>query len=111
MSVRNSLYGDGAMTRKTTAAAKARRQARGEPVPVELSPDQEEMAERVCARIEEKMATAVRQMVRRMMSRRPEEIFGPGEFELRDGLHRLGALVVEETVNAQAKSKKGVPGS
>ena len=98
------------MARKITAATKARKQARGEVEAVELSPEQEEMAERVCARIEERMTTAVRQMVRRFMGRKPEELFGPGEFELRDGLHSLGAMLVEETVNERAKSKKGVPG-
>lgn len=98
------------MARKITAATKARKQARGEVEEVELSPEQEEMAQRVCARIEERMATAVRQMVRQFMSHKPEEIFGPGEFELRDRLHNLGAMLVEETVNERAKSKKGVLG-
>ena len=42
--------------------------------------------------------------------REPEELFGPGEFELRDRLHSLGAMLVEEAVNEQAKSKKGVLG-
>jgi hypothetical protein len=98
------------MTRKITAATKARKRAKGEVEAVELSPEQEEMAQRVCARMEEKMLAAVRQMVRRLVGRKPEEIFGPGEFELRDGLHRIGASVMEETVNERAKSKKGVLG-
>jgi hypothetical protein len=98
------------MARKITAATKARKRAKGETAEVELSPEQEEMAQRICTRVEEKMLAAVRQMVRRIVGRKPEEIFGPGEFELRDGLHRLGASVMEEAVNERAKSKKGVLG-
>ena len=46
-------------------------------------------------------------MVRALVAKEPGKIFGEGEFELRDRLNQVGATVLEESVNAQAK--KGVP--
>ena len=46
-------------------------------------------------------------MVRLMMSKADHEIFGPGEFELRDKLNQFGAMVVAEA--ASERAKKGVP--
>jgi hypothetical protein len=77
---------------------------------VDLSPEQEVEAERIFARIEGKMLAAIRQLVRRLVRREPEEMLGAGEFELRDGVLGLGAQVLEESLNERAKSKKGVPG-
>jgi hypothetical protein len=101
--------GGGARKVSRAAAMRAKREAAMFAGP-ELSPEAEEAAEKICARIEEKVQSAVKQMVRRLMKRAPEELLGPGEFELRDGLHRMGALLVEEAVNERATSKKGVPG-
>jgi hypothetical protein len=47
-------------------------------------------------------------MVRLMMSKPNHEIFGPGEFELREKLNAVGATILEESANERAKSKKGV---
>lgn len=76
---------------------------------VELSTDQEALAEQVFARIQAKLNDELRDMVRALVAKPPEEILGPGEFELRDRLNQFGATVLEESLNAQAK--KGVPGS
>lgn len=75
---------------------------------VELSADQEALAQQVYARIQGKLNEELLDMVRAMIAKSPEEIFGPGEFELRDRLNQFGATVLEESVNAQAK--KGVSG-
>lgn len=76
---------------------------------VELSADQEALAQQVFERIRGKLNDDLLDMVRAMIVKAPEELFGAGEFELRDRLNQVGVMVLEESVNAQAK--KGVPGS
>jgi len=74
---------------------------------VELSAEQEELAQRVYERIRGKADEELLAMVRLMMSKADHEIFGPGEFELRDKLNEFGATIVAEAANERAK--KGVP--
>jgi len=76
---------------------------------VELSADQEALAQQVFERIKGKLDDELLEMVRAMIGKAPEELFGPGEFELRDRLNQVGATILEESVNSQAK--KGVLGS
>ena len=76
---------------------------------VELSADQEALAQQVFERIKGKLNDDLLDMVRAMIVKAPEELFGAGEFELRDRLNQVGVTVLEESVKAQAK--KGVPGS
>ena len=77
------------------------------PRQVELSAEQEALAERIFERIQTKANDEILDMVRLMVSQRDEEFFGPGEFELRDRLHALGAKLLEASANERAK--KGVP--
>ena len=74
---------------------------------VELSAEQEALAQRVYEKIRGKAEEELRDMVRLMMSKADHEFFGPGEFELRDKLNQFGAMVVEEAANE--RSKKRVP--
>ncbi len=74
---------------------------------VELSAEQEALAQEVYAKIRGKADAELLGMVRLMMSKADHEIFGPGEFELRDKLNEFGAMVVAEAANERAK--KGVP--
>lgn len=101
------------MAGKTSALKASKRSGRARQAvaaEIDLSPEQEAEAARIYARIEGKMLAAIRQLVRRMVRREPEEMLGVGEFELRDGVLGLGAQVLEESLNERAKSKKGVPG-
>lgn len=75
---------------------------------VELSADQETLAQQVFERIKGKLDDELLDMVRALIAKAPEELFGAGEFELRDRLNQVGVAVLKEAVNAQAK--KGVPG-
>ena len=75
---------------------------------VELSQEQEELAQRIYQRIEGKMKAELLAMVRLMASKADHEIFGKGEFELREKLNQVGATIVAEAANE--RSKKGVPG-
>jgi hypothetical protein len=74
---------------------------------VELSAEQESLAQRVYEKLRGKADEELLGMVRLMMSKADHEIFGPGEFELRDKLNQLGATIVAEAANERAK--KGVP--
>jgi len=72
----------------------------------ELSEEKEALAQTIFTRIKSKMDDELLDMVRAIVAKEPGEIFGAGEFELRDRLNQVGATILEESVNAQAK--KGV---
>ncbi|MGH9817775.1 MAG: hypothetical protein ACRD6I_17010 [Candidatus Acidiferrales bacterium] len=74
---------------------------------VALSAEQEELAQRIYQRLRTKVDDELLAMVRLMASKPDHEIFGKGEFELRDKLHEVGATIVAESANERAK--KGVP--
>jgi len=75
---------------------------------VELSAEQEALAQRVYQKLRVKVDDELLSMARLMASKADHEIFGPGEFELRDKLNEVGATIVAEAANERAK--KGVPG-
>jgi hypothetical protein len=74
---------------------------------LELTQEQEELAQRIYQRLQTKMNEELLAMARLMASKPVHEIFGKGEFELRDKLHQVGATIVAEAANE--RSKKGVP--
>ncbi len=74
----------------------------------ELSADQEALARRIYDKLRAKMDDELLAMARLMASKADHEIFGPGEFELRDKLNQVGATIVAAAANERAK--KGVPG-
>jgi hypothetical protein len=74
---------------------------------VKLNEEQEELAQRIYERLRRKMEEELLSMARLMASKQPHEIFGKGEFELRDKLNQVGATIVAEAANE--RSKKGVP--
>lgn len=74
---------------------------------VELSEEQEELAQRIYQRLQMKVNEELLTMARLMASKADHEIFGKGEFELRDKLNQVGATIVAEAANE--RSKKGVP--
>ena len=74
---------------------------------VELSAEQEAVAQRIYEKLRQKVDGELLDMARLMASKADHEIFGPGEFELRDRLNEMGAKIVAESANERAK--KGVP--
>jgi hypothetical protein len=74
---------------------------------VELSAEQEALAQRVYAKLRSKADEELLVMVRLMMSKADHEFFGPGEFELREKLNQFGATIVAEAANE--RSKRGLP--
>jgi hypothetical protein len=73
---------------------------------VELSAEQEELAQRIYGRLRTKVDEELLAMARLMAAKEPHEIFGQGEFELRDRLNGVGATIAQEAANE--RSKKGV---
>ena len=73
----------------------------------ELTQEQEELAQRIYQRLQAKMNEQLLAMARLMAAKADHEIFGKGEFELRDKLNQVGATIVAEAANE--RSKKGVP--
>lgn len=74
---------------------------------VELTQEQEELAQRIYQRLQAKLNEELLAMARLMASKADHEIFGKGEFELRDKLNQVGATIAQEAANE--RSKKGVP--
>jgi hypothetical protein len=74
---------------------------------VELSADQEELAQRIYEKLRGTMDQELMVMARLMASQPDHELLGRGEFELRDKLNAVGAKVVETAANERVK--KGVP--
>jgi hypothetical protein len=73
---------------------------------VELSADQEALAQRIYGKLQGTMNAELLAMARLMASKPDQELFGRGEFELRDKLNAVGAKVLETSANERAK--KGV---
>jgi len=74
---------------------------------LELSAEEEAAAERIFQSIQAKAEQRLRNMARTMAAKKPHELLGRGEFELRDMALKLGAEVLEAAVNDGAK-KGGV---
>ena len=80
---------------------------RPSPAAVKLTQEQEELAQRIYQRLQAKRNEELLAMARLMASKADHEIFGKGEFELRDKLNQVGATIAQEAANE--RSKKGVP--
>ena len=70
-----------------------------------LTPEEEAAAERIYESVKAKAEAQIKQMARHMAAKKPHELFGRAEFELRDMVHQLGANVLEAAVNEQAQKK------
>jgi hypothetical protein len=79
---------------------------RQSPGAVELTQEQE-LAQRIYHRLRSKVDEELLAMAWLMASKADHEIFGKGEFELRDKLNGVGATIVAEAANE--RSQKGVP--
>lgn len=75
-----------------------------------LTSDEEAAAERIYESIKAQADQQLRAMARMMAAKKPHELLGRGEFELRDMVLQLGANVLEAAVNEQAEKKGRVRG-
>ncbi len=74
---------------------------------VELTDEQEAEAKRVAELVKQAAEAEVLNMVRLMVSKNDDALFGETEFQVRDILHRLGAKMIETVANE--RRKKGIP--
>jgi hypothetical protein len=79
---------------------------RSQSVEVRLDAEQEALAQRIYEKLQATMNDELLAMARLMASKPDHELFGRGEFELRDKLNEVGAQVLETSANERAK--KGV---
>ena len=71
--------------------------------PVNLTAEQEAEAERIVDVVMAKMRVEAQQMARLMVSKENHELLGRTEFQLRDACHRLGAAVIDATLEGRKK--------
>jgi len=70
---------------------------------IDLTPEEEAMAQRIAAKIVEKATQDALMMARLMVSKKPHELLGATEFKIRERVHELGAFTIETAVNERKK--------
>jgi hypothetical protein len=70
-----------------------------------LTTEQDAEAQRIRERLEPLVLNELTNMARLMASKSNGELFGKTEFEIRDAVHRIGAMVLETA--ADERQKKG----
>jgi hypothetical protein len=85
------MIGDGTMAKQIKA------------LELDLTAEEEAAAERIYESLKGKAEQQLRNMARMMAAKKPEELLGRGEFELRDMLFDWGANVLETATNECVK--------
>lgn len=70
---------------------------------IELTPEEEAAAERIYESLKGKVDQQLKNMARMMAAKKPHELLGRGEFELREMLFDVGANVLETAANECVK--------
>jgi hypothetical protein len=70
---------------------------------LDLTAEEEAAAERIYESLKGQAEQQLKNMARMMAAKKPEELLGRGEFELRDMLFDLGANVLETATNECVK--------
>ncbi len=73
-----------------------------------LSPEQEQQAQALAARIRQTVDGDILELARLLVSKPEHEVFGQTEFEVRDLVHQLGATALQ-THLAEKKTAIGAP--
>jgi hypothetical protein len=68
-----------------------------------LTPEQEAEAQRLADIIVQKTKVEALQMARLLVSKPDRELLGATEFEIRDRVHKIGAVAIETAVNQRKK--------
>jgi hypothetical protein len=68
-----------------------------------LTPEQEDQAQRLTDQIMARTREEILQMNRLLLSKKDSELLGPSEFEIRERVHKLGAKVMETALNERKK--------
>lgn len=70
---------------------------------LKLTPEQEAEAQRLADIIVQKTKVEALQMARLLVSKPDHELLGATEFEIRDRVHKIGAVAIETAVNQRKK--------
>ena len=70
---------------------------------LKLTPEQEAEAQRLADIIVQKTKVEALQMARLLVSKPDHELLGATEFEIRDRVHKIGAVAIETAVNPRKK--------
>ena len=70
---------------------------------LKLTPEQEAEARRLAEIIVQKTQVEALQMARLLVSTPDHELLGATEFEIRERVHRIGAVAIETAVNQRKK--------
>lgn len=73
-----------------------------------LTEEEEIAARELAAKIQAKLAPELLEIARSRVIKADEEVFGAGEFELRDQVLKLGAQILAADLEDRSGSKKGV---
>jgi hypothetical protein len=70
---------------------------------LKLTPEQEAEAQRLADIVLQKTKEEALQMARLLVSKPDRELLGAVEFEIRERVHKIGALAIETAVNQRKK--------
>lgn len=70
---------------------------------LELTPEQEQEAQRLAQIILEKAKVEALAMARLLVSKKDHELLGATEFAIRERVHKIGASAIESAVNQRKK--------
>lgn len=73
-----------------------------------LTQQEEVAAQELAAKIQAKLAPELLEIARSRVIKADEEVLGPGEFELRDQVLKLGAQILAADLEDRSGPKKGV---
>lgn len=76
---------------------------------VPLTPEQEQLADAVFARIEQLYRDEARRVARLFAGKPDDQLLGKTEFQLRDELHRLAAASLEAALEGRKKGGTAGP--
>ena len=68
-----------------------------------LTEEQQALAERIHARLQERWAEEMQELTQMLASREYSQLLGQTEYDVRDVVHRLGALALETALTERKK--------
>jgi hypothetical protein len=74
-----------------------------------LSPDQEAEAQRLFELLQQPFLDEARRLARLLAAKPDSQLLGKTEFEVRDGVHRLGAKALEAALDERKKGGTRAP--
>ena len=74
-----------------------------------LTAEQEALAEQIYQQLQKPFLDEARRLARLMAQKPDPQLLGPTEFEVREGVHRLGAQALQAALDARKKGATKAP--